>query len=488
MSAVIGQGSLATATARPVIVGGVLAALVLGMGTAACAHYAAKPIVPEQTAAALESRSLSAPELRAFIERNLGHALAEWPPKAWNLEILTLVAFYYSPQLEVSRAQWSVANAAVVTAGTHPNPTLSITPDFATNAPSGIPPWLPSIALDVPMETARKRGHRVAQAQQLSESVRWSVVTTAWDVRRKLTGALLDYTIARNRENLLSRQLDLQAEVVRLQEGERAAGAVALSDGTAARIQLGRTRLDLEATRAQVAESHAQIAQALGIPLHALQGANLSFEFGPADASALTSEDARHGALQSRSEVRGALADYEATQAALQLEIAKQYPDLHLGPGYQWDQGQNDWFIGLTAELPVFNRNEGPIAEAAARRTEAADRFIALQASIIHEIDAAIAALKAADEASMAANALLTAQRQNLQAIEAQVDAGALGAFDLASARIDATIVETLAFESRARRQQAVRALEDAVQRPLGAEMDAQATVLQIEATQHPPR
>jgi cobalt-zinc-cadmium efflux system outer membrane protein len=470
-------------TAHPV-----LAATVIGIGIAGCAHYAPQPLAPEQTAVTLDSRSLSAPELRAFIERNLGHALAEWPLKAWNLELLTLVAFYYSPQLEVSRAQWSVANAAVVTAGRHPNPTLSITPEFATKAPSGISPWLPSIALDVPIETAGKRGHRVAQAQQLSESARWSVVTTAWDVRRKLTGALLDYTIAGNREILLSRQIDLQAEVVRLQEGELAAGAVALSDGTVARIQLARTRLDLEATRAQVADTHAQIAQALGIPLRALQGANLSFEFGAADASALTSEDARHRALQSRSEVRGALADYEATQAALQLEIAKQYPDLHLGPGYQWDQGQNDWFIGFTAELPVFNRNEGPIAEAAARRMEAAGRFIALQASIIHEIDAAIAALKAADKASMAAEELLTAQRQNLQAIEAQVNAGALGAFDLASARIDATTIETLAFESSVRRQQAVRALEDAVQRPLGAEADVQATVLQIEATQHPPR
>jgi outer membrane protein TolC len=219
-----------------------------------------------------------------------------------------------------------------------------------------------------------------------------------------------------------------------------------------------------------------------------LDGVDLVFGFATADTSALTTEEARRLALQGRSDVRGALADYEATQADLQLEVAKQYPDIHLGPGYQFDQGQNDWFIGLTVELPVFNRHEGPIAEAAARRTEAAARFIALQASIIHEIDAAIAALKAADDASMAANALLAAQRQNLQAIEAQVTAGALGAFDLASARIDATNAETLAFESSVRRQRAVRALEDAVQRPLGSRADARATVLQIEATQRPPR
>jgi outer membrane protein TolC len=442
--------------------------MVFGIGIAGCAHYVPRPLIPEHTAVALESRSLSDPGLRAFIERSLGRALVDWPLKSWNLELLTLVAFYYSPELDVARAQRGVADAAVVTAGTRPNPSLNVTPEYATHVASGVSPWLPSIALDVPVETAGKRRHRVTQAQQLSESARWRVVTTAWDVRRQLTGALLDYSVARNRESLLNRQLDLQQEIVQLQNGELAAGAVAASDVTVARMQLAKMRLDLQATRAQAADSRSQIAQALGVPLRTLDGASLMFEFDAADAPALTSEEARRGALQSRSDVMGALAEYEATQAALRLEIAKQYPDIHLGPGYQFDQGQNDWLIGLAVELPVFNRNEGPIAEAAARRTEAAARFIALQARIIHEIDAAISALKAADEASLAEDELLAGHRENLQAMELQITAGAMGALEVTSARIDAANAETLAFEASVRRQQA--------------------TVLQIESTQRSPR
>jgi outer membrane protein TolC len=328
----------------------------------------------------------------------------------------------------------------------------------------------------------------VDQAHQLSESARWSVVTTAWEVRRKLTGALLDYTVARNREVLLQRQIDLQEQIVRLQEGELSAGAVAGSDVTVARIQLAKTRLDLEATRAQLAETRARSADALGVPLRALDGAELIFGMDATDAPALSSEEARRRALQGRSDVMGALAEYEAAQAALQLEIAKQYPDIHLGPGYQWDQGQNDWLIGVTLELPVFNRNQGPIGEAAARRTQAAASFVALQAKIIHEIDAATSGLKAADESSQVGESLLDAQRQNLEAVERQLKAGGVGALEVASARIDAVNAETLAFEASVRRQQAVRALEDAVQRPLGSEADARAAVLQIESTQRAPR
>src|SRR5260370_34001543 len=116
---------------RPIIVNRVLATAVFGVGIAGCAHYTPLPLAPEQTAVALESRSLSDPNLRGFIERSLGHPLADWPLKSWSLESLTLVAFYYSPQLDVARAQWSVADAAVVTAGARPHPTLVVTPEYA---------------------------------------------------------------------------------------------------------------------------------------------------------------------------------------------------------------------------------------------------------------------------------------------------------------------------------------------------------------------
>ena len=41
-------------------------------------------------------------------------------------------------------------------------------------------------------------------------------------------------------------------------------------------------------------------------------------------------------------------------------------PDVHLNPGYQFDQGDNKWSIGLTFDLPILNQNQGPIAEAKA--------------------------------------------------------------------------------------------------------------------------
>ena len=119
---------LANVIPRPIIARPGVTAVLVGVGICGCAHYTAKPLVPEQTGVTLESRSLSDPGLRAFIEKSLGRPLADWPLQTWNLDLLTLVAFYNSPELDVSRARWSAADAAVVTAGMRPNPSLNIAP------------------------------------------------------------------------------------------------------------------------------------------------------------------------------------------------------------------------------------------------------------------------------------------------------------------------------------------------------------------------
>jgi cobalt-zinc-cadmium efflux system outer membrane protein len=463
------------------------AALSACVALSGCIHFVPKPLTPAQTGAALESRTLSDAGLRDFMERNLGHALDEWPLKRWDQDLLTLAAFYYNPALQTARAHWSVAQAGVSTARARPNPILSVTPNYATNPPSGVSPWLPSAALDLTIETAGKRRYRIDQASQLSESARWNIVTTAWEVRLNLRASLLDFAAAQKREALLEDQLALQEHIVRLFEKRVTAGAVAGSEMILSRTQLAKTRLDLQAARSQLTDARARVANALGVPLSALDGPELAFDFDTTDAAELTSDEVRRQALQGRSDVLSDLADYAAAQSALQLAIAKQYPDVRLGPGYQWDQGQHDWSLGFALELPVFDRHRGPIAEAEARRSEVTAVFMALQAKVINEVDHAASAFRSAQEASQAAESLLSVQRQQLQAMQAQLNAGAVDALEVSTARFELTAAEALAFEARVRQQQALGELESAVQRPLGTPERANAQLRQIESAQGPP-
>ncbi|MGD0410120.1 MAG: TolC family protein [Verrucomicrobiota bacterium] len=446
-------------------------ALLLCAVAAGCARFEAKPVSPAQTASALESRTLDDPGLRSFLEKNLRRDPAPAPAPAWDFEMLALAALYYHPDLEVARAEWDVARAAIQTAGGRPNPTLNVTPglNFShVNAAPGLSPWFPTVSFDLPLETAGKRGYRIAQARQLSESARLNIAATAWQVRAGVRASLLDFSAARQREALLQNEISIQQQVIALLEQQIQAGAMAAQEAVSFRLALQKTRLDLADARREGAESRARLAESIGVPVRALDGVEVSTVFPDAAAAAsLTSEEMRREALLGRADILAALADYAAAQSALQLEIARQYPDIQLSPGYQFDQGDNMYSLGLTVELPVLNQNQGPIAEAAARRVEAAARFSALQAKVIADIDAAVESFRATEKSLALLQDLAATQAKSRDAIAGQVSAGAAAPLDLLNAQLELAEAEEVQLEAQVKRQQSVAALEDAVQRPI---------------------
>jgi len=170
----------------------------------------------------------------------------------------------------------------------------------------------------------------------------------------------------------------------------------------------------------------------------------------------------------SRTDILGALAEYAAAEATLRLEIAKQYPDLHLNPGYQFDQGADKWSLGIGIDLPVFNHNQGPVAEAEAQRAAAAARFVALQSKVIGEIDRTVATFQIARENLATLESLATAQRQQAASAEAQFKAGAIERIDFLTAQSEAAATELTRLDALVKVQQDFGNLEDALQSPIG--------------------
>jgi len=434
---------------------------------AGCARFEPQPISPVDTAARLDARRLDDDGLKKFLETNLGRELENWPLKSWDLKTLSPAAFYFHPSLNVARAQWRVAEAGMRTAGGRPNPMLGLTPGYDFSAANGLSPWIPFFNLDVPVETAGKRGKRIRKAQHLSESARLNIATIAWQVRSHVRVNLLDFAAANRRSALLESQLAVQERIAKLLEQRLAVGAISQLELTTARIALNRTRLELGDAKSKRAEAHGRLAESLGVSASALDGVELLFDFSERPVDGLTSTEARHIALRGRSDILGALSDYAATQAELRLQIAKQFPDVHLNPGYQFDQGDNKWTLGITFELPVLNQNQGPIAESKARREEAAARFTELQAKVISEIDRAVAAYRVAREQLATSDSLLAAERQQQQSVEAQLKAGAVDQLDMLNAQLELGVAMLAQLDGQAKLQQSLGALEDALQRPM---------------------
>ena len=432
----------------------------------ACASFAPQPISPAATFARYEARTLDNPDLREFIQKNIKRELVSWPLPQWDVELLTLTALYYHPDLDVARAKWYVTQAGTETAGMRPNPSLMIGAQRNADALGGTSPWTLGWNLDIPIETAGKRGYRIDQARYLSEAARLSIASTAWQIRSRVRSTMLDLHFAQQAQNALLQQQSLQQNNVTLLEHRLALGMASQSELTQARIALNQTTLTFNEAQKLHAEARARLGNALGVSSKAIENISISpdlFTVTPA----LPAEDVRQQALLSRADILSALAEYAASQSALQLEIAKQYPDLHLGPGYSWDAGARKWSLGLSLTLPVFNQNQGPIAEAKARRVQAIANFNATQARGMGEIDAGLASYRAIQTKLTAADTLLAAQGKQIRSALASFKAGQTDKVALLGAQLEMSQITVSHLDVLAKTQQALGSLEDAVQRPL---------------------
>jgi outer membrane protein TolC len=323
--------------------------------------------------------------------------------------------------------------------------------------------------IDIPIETAGKRGRRRSFAAQLSEAARLNISSVAWQVRSNLRSSLLDLAVTGERVALLEKQFSVQQEISKVLDQEVLAGAISRSEALPYRIALERTRLDLADAQRLNAEARNRTAEAIGVPIQAFDAVQLSFDWRQtlSPALQLTSTEVRRAALQSRPDILSALADYAASEAALRLEIAKQYPDIHLQPTYQFDEGDSKWSIGFVFDLPIFNQNQGPIAEAQARRQEAAARFNALQAKVLADIQLAVAAFRITEKNASTFRTLADEQARRRDSVVAQFQAGAVDRFEVLNAELETATAQLVLLDGQTKLQQALGGLEDAVQRPI---------------------
>src|SRR5713101_5697580 len=442
---------------------------VMNLALTGCAtrKFKPAPISPAETAFRLEARNLRDPGLRQFLEKNLAHQLSPWPMQSWDLSALTLAALYFSPELEMARARTEAAEAAVVTAGARPNPSLSVQP--------GVPsPYLLGLSLDFPIETAGKRGYRIERAQQRNAVARFDLANTAWKVRSQVRRAFLDYIVAARDLDLLRTEGRLQSKRVRLLTQRLTVGEIARPEVDSARVDLSNASLAIQTAEGHVSKAKAALSAAIGVPVAALEGVEFSWPDldRPPSTESLSPQRVQREAVLNRLDVRQALAEYEAAESDLRLEIAKQYPDFQIGPGYQYEERNSFFTVGFAITLPILNRNQGPIAEAEARRKEAGARFLATQARVIAESEDALASYRAAlAELNEAEESLTRLQGPRERMARIAVTAGESDPLTLIDVQLQGTTAARAKLSALVRAQIALGDLEQAVQRPLEGEV-----------------
>ena len=168
------------------------------------------------------------------------------------------------------------------------------------------------------------------------------------------------------------------------------------------------------------------------------------------------------------------MARYEAAEAKLRLEIAKQYPDITLSPSKALDQGDRIWSLGFSSLLTLINKNRGMIAEVNALRDVEVAQFEALQSKIIGDLNQTKAAYDAAAEASNKAQALLVSQQKRIQQNEQQFNAGLTDRLEFTNTQLENIIATENMLNSAYQLNAAKLNLEDVLQRPLDDRLSIQ--------------
>jgi outer membrane protein TolC len=444
------------------------------LALASCVAYHAAPIDPAKSEATFTARTLQDPDLAEWAGPKRSREKS-YPPGSWDLESLALAAFWFHPDLDVARAEVQSARAGVVTASAIPNPNFAFRPEYVLNPGVNESSWVVDLGLDFRFETAGKRDLRTEHAEKLVLAAEVRTYETAWRVRSGVRAALLDHLFALHELDLAREELLPRREILELLRRRFAAGEASRPE--VARAETERSRLEIETRNVEtrVDASLAALAAAIGVPESAVESLSLlglgqwppgrwDIAVPPAELPVATT---REPGLLQRFDLRRALLEYDAAELDLRLEVAKQYPDLTLGPGYVYDQGLNKLAFSFAMPLHLFDRNQGPIAEAEARRSEAQARFLALQARAIGEIEGGLARYRGSLAELVDARALSARQREVVQALQRAFAAGAADALDLAFARAEAAALARLALLALRHAEEALGDLEDALQRPL---------------------
>jgi cobalt-zinc-cadmium efflux system outer membrane protein len=301
--------------------------------------------------------------------------------------------------LMAERLNLTVADAAIVTAALRPNPVLSGGANSLDwlgtgfNEINGAGPPEYAIRLDYVFERGDKRERRTALASTAKTVAEAQLADSIRRLTLDVTLGAIDVLEARSKLDLATDNLDALERLVQLNDRRLTSGAIPPLELTRSRVAMLQYRGNVKTAQLALTQARLKLQTLIGRsitdPL-----VNLDEPLGvpPApDAANLASLQA--AARINRPDLRALQRDQARSLSDLRLQEAQGKVDLTLGAEYRRQQGVNGTgnLAGLffSVPLPIYNKNQGEIARAAAEQEKAARTLAATSATVSSEVAAA---------------------------------------------------------------------------------------------------
>ena len=425
------------------------------------------PLNPQSAPAIYASRRLDDPKVAQFlVDRGISALDTTFTPAA-----LGVVAVFFRPDVAVARAAVRSALAGEMTAGQRAaSSTAASVERVAASSDRNASPWTWSWSAGLTIETGGKRDARVVRAQAVTLGAVRRAEATEWQVAQDARQAAIAAVGADGDVADAEAELVALRGILELLRARYAEGAVSLADVAQAELDVQAAVVALGESRRSSTAARSTLARALGVSLD--QSGTIRMRPPPTsgcEAADAASTDGRRAldasALQHRVEVGSALADYAVAEAELRLAVARQYPDLTIGPGIAWDQGVGRWVLAAGSSAIPSNRNRGPITEADAQRAVQATRVQVVEDSVLAQVHGALSRCLEEARQIVATDALVAATVEQQRLREAAFARGEIGRTAVAFARLAAVRARRLQRQATHQRYAAGALLEAATGR-----------------------
>jgi cobalt-zinc-cadmium efflux system outer membrane protein len=265
----------------------------------------------------------------------------------------------------LSRATFAIdaAQGRYVQAGLYPNPTLAANLDELGDrqGPGGII-TAPQVTQEI--VTGRKLSLSQAVAAREVDRAALDLLRERYQVVGGVRAAFYDVYALERRIAVLDELAQLAGEAVKNSQSLLEAKQIARLDLVQLEVELARFRSQAEAARRELPGARKRLAAVAGSPRLSVGSLTGPFE----DVPGYDPDRTLDTVLATHPEVRAARVGVERAQAAVRRAEAEPIPNLTLSTGYvrQNQNRSNDWMVGVSAPIPVWNRNQGNIRAAKA--------------------------------------------------------------------------------------------------------------------------
>lgn len=294
-----------------------------------------------------------------------------------------------NPDLAAVRREWEATAGSLTQAGLRPNPEGSfLQEDFKNGRRTS------TLQVTVPIERGGKREARIAVASRVRDQAALGIEQKRADVRAAVISAYYEGLLSQERLKLAQESLALSSGSANAAGKRVQAGKVSPVEETRARVaqaaaqaELARAESDVRAARKQLSslwgETNTTYGEVLGNLV--MPAADLPDEFVFAH-------------MQNSPLLRRARVEVQRATAAVNLEKARGVVDVGITAGAKRDQtaGVTMAVVGITVPIPIFDRNQGNIAEAISRENKAQDELAATEVRLSTQVNQAREQLRAA--------------------------------------------------------------------------------------------